>query len=95
MILQWWQNLSLRERSMVFVAGICGALFMFYQLVFLPVGHWHSAAHDRANIAETGYEQVILAARLHGGQAAKAGVSLNFDATGVQCNCRWFGCPDN
>lgn len=77
----WWKNLSVRERIMVALGFICGLLFLLYQLVILPLGGWHVNAKSRLSAAELGYEQVILAARLHGGQSVGVSADSAYDTT--------------
>ncbi len=61
-----WQNFSKREQIMVILALIFGGLFVVYQFAFLPIRAWQIASEEKSNQAKVGYEQVILAARLHG-----------------------------
>lgn len=71
-MIAWWQNLSVRERIMVAGAVVVGVLYLVYQFTIIPLGTWSDASKERLRLQQVGYEQVKLAARMHGGKALTA-----------------------
>jgi len=51
---------------MLIFASVTGLVFIIYQFIFLPIDQWQTGTNARYQNAKTGYEQVILAARLYG-----------------------------
>ncbi|MEL7015062.1 MAG: type II secretion system protein GspM [Pseudomonadota bacterium] len=72
MMKTWWQTLSPRERGMLIIGLAAGVLFAVYQFVYLPVSTWHENSRRVLSQRKVGYEQVQLAAKLHGGQQQQA-----------------------
>ncbi|MEL6111530.1 MAG: type II secretion system protein GspM [Pseudomonadota bacterium] len=64
----WWQTLSIRERGMLIIGLFVGVVFVGYQFIYLPLNGWHADGRAALARARLGYDQVQLAARLHGGQ---------------------------
>ncbi len=76
---QWWSTLSIRERIMVAFAATAGVCFLLWQAIIVPIGNWHSASLQRVDRASLGFDQVVLAARLHGEGDAQAEPQSSFD----------------
>ncbi len=71
----WWNNLSVRERALVAVAGVLAAGLVLSLLVIGPLVNWNSAAERKASQARDTYELTAAAAAVSGSASSSAAVN--------------------
>lgn len=71
--MQFWRNLSDRERLLVIIAGVLFAIFIAFQAVAAPVVNWRAAQRRALDEAHSVYELVTLAGAQAAGAAAQDG----------------------
>lgn len=68
-MIQWWQDLSARERMLVAVASGLAALLLVSLGVVRPLADWRADAAYKARTARDAYELTAAAAAVSGGGA--------------------------